>query len=113
MFEFVLAAIIVMLAVARLVKAQGANVRRYISVFTGVSLVALIIFYVVRVGGTLSAGFTDIVLLAFANMTAFVIVTQVCLYGAPYQRWSITVVDAGCAPPSTSSLTALLASSAA
>ena len=98
-FEFVLVAIIVMLTVARLVKAQGANVRRYISVFTGVSLVCLIIFYVARVGGTLSAGFTDIVLLAFANMTAFVIVVQVCLYGAPYQRWSITIVDAGYASP--------------
>lgn len=95
-FEFALASIIVMLTVARLVKAQGANMRRYISVFTGISLVALIIFYVVRVGGSVSAGFTDIMLLAFANMTAFVIVVQVCLYGAPYQRWSITIVDAGC-----------------
>jgi hypothetical protein len=96
-FEFALAAIIIMLTVASLVKAQGANMRRYISVFTGLSLVGLIIFYVVRVNGGASAGFTDIVLLAFANMTAFVIIVQVCLYAAPYQRWSITIVDAGCA----------------
>lgn len=95
-FEFVLVSIIVMLTVARLVKAQGANVRRYISLFTGISLFLLIIFYVLRVGGSVSAGFVDIVLLAFANMTLVVIFVQVCLYAAPYQRWSITIVDAGC-----------------
>ena len=97
LFEFVLAAAVILLAISNLVKAQGANVRRYISVFAGVGLGALIVYYGVAVGeGNLGSGLVDIILLTFANMTMATVVVQVCLYAAPYQRWAISVVDAGC-----------------
>ena len=97
LFEFVLAAAVLLLAISNLVKAQGANVRRYISVFAGVGMAGLIVYYAIEVGeGSLGSGLVDIVLLTFANMTLAVMVVQVCLYAAPYQRWSIAVVDAGC-----------------
>eukprot|EP00892_Ulva_mutabilis_P001698 jgi/Ulvmu1/11529/UM078_0018.1 len=94
-FELVLAVIGGMVFVAYLVRSQGANVRRYISLLSGIFLVTMLVLYLVVFGDTASAGFTDIVLLAFANVTAAVVVVQVALYAAPFQRWSITVVDAG------------------
>lgn len=96
-FEFVLVSGMIMLTVSNLVKAQGANVRRYISVFTGVALAGLIIYFSLANDNSLGAGLVDIVLLMFANVTLAIVIVQVCLYGAPYQRWSITTVDAGCA----------------
>jgi hypothetical protein len=95
-FELALAAVIILLSVSSLIKNRGANVRRYISVFTGVCLAALLSLYLFYVGrGDAAAGFTDIVLLSFANVMLFTILVQVALYAAPYQRWSITIVDAG------------------
>lgn len=92
-----LVAVIIMLAVSNLVKDQGANARRYISVVAGLSLGGLIVYYAVEVAdGNLGSGLVDIVLLMFANVTLAIVFVQVCLYAAPYQRWSITVVDAGC-----------------
>lgn len=94
-FELVLAIIAGMVFVAYLVRSQGANVRRYISLLSGVFLTTMLVLYLAVFGDNASAGFTDIVLLAFANVTAAVVVVQVALYAAPYQRWSITIVDAG------------------
>lgn len=94
-FELVLAIIAGMVFVAYLVRSQGANVRRYISILSGIFLTAMLVLYLSVFGDNASAGFTDIVLLAFANVTAAIVVVQVALYAAPYRRWSILVVDAG------------------
>lgn len=94
-FELVLAIIAGMVFVAYLVRSQGANVRRYISILSGIFLTAMLVLYLSVFGDNASAGFTDIVLLAFANVSAAIVVVQVALYAAPYRRWSILVVDAG------------------
>lgn len=94
-FELVLAIIAGMVFVAFLVRSQGANVRRYISILSGIFLTAMLVLYLSVFGDNASAGFTDIVLLAFANVTAAIVIVQVSLYAAPYRRWSIMIVDAG------------------
>jgi hypothetical protein len=96
LFEFVILAAIIMLTVTSVTKGQGGNARRYILLFVAAALVGLIIYYSVAVNVSLASGLVDIVLLMFANVTLGIVVVQVCLYAAPYQRWSITVVDAGC-----------------
>ena len=97
LFEVILAAAVLLLVISNLVKAQGANVRRYISVFAGVAMAGMIVYYAVEVGdGNLGSGLVNIVLLLFANVTLAIVVVQICLYAAPYQRWAISVVDAGC-----------------
>jgi hypothetical protein len=98
LFEFVILAGVIMLTVASLTKSQGGSARRYTTILAAVSLVGLIVYYSVEVveDNSLGAGLVEIVLLLFANVTLAVVVVQVCLYAAPYQRWSITIVDAGC-----------------
>lgn len=94
-FELVLAIIGGMMLVVYLVRSQGANMRRYVGLIAGIFLTAMLVLYLNVFGDSASAGFTDIVLLAFANVTAAIVVVQTALYAAPFSGWSIMIVDAG------------------
>lgn len=62
-----------------------------------VALVSLFVVFLVVVGKDASAGFTSVALLAAANWILATIIVQLCLYGAPYHKLSVAIVDAGCA----------------
>jgi hypothetical protein len=94
-FEIVVVALILLLALQRSIRSFGAAARRWIAVFAAVGLVALLVVYLVLIGKNASAGFTSVILLAAANYVAGTIIVQLCLYGAPYHRLSMVIVDAG------------------
>lgn len=97
LFEAVIAATLVMIAVNGLVKAQGANIRRYVSIVVFALVVGLIGYFLwaFDVQNENTSGFSDFVLLTFANVTFMVVLVQVCLYVFPYDRWSMQIVDFG------------------
>lgn len=97
LFEVVIAATLLMTTVAGLVKAQGANIRRYVSIIVLALVAGLSGYYVVAfdINNDQTGGFSDFVLLAYGNMTLMTIIVQVCLYVFPYERWSLQIVDFG------------------
>ena len=97
LFEAVLVATLLLTAVANLVKSQGANIRRYVSIIVFALVAGVIAYYVFAfdVNINKTGGFSDFVLLAYGNMTLMIVLVQVCLYVFPFERWSIQIVDFG------------------
>lgn len=97
LFESVIVATLILTAVAGMVKAQGANIRRYVSIIVFILVATVIGYYVAAFDFTTdrTGGFSDFVLLAYANMTLMIVLVQVCLYVFPYGRWSMQIVDFG------------------
>lgn len=97
LFEVVLVATLLMIAVAGLVKSQGANIRRYVSIIVFALVAGVVGYYVFafNVDINKTGGFSDFVLLAYGNMTLMIVLVQVCLYVFPYERWSMQIVDFG------------------
>lgn len=97
LFEGVLLAALLMVTVANMVKAKGANIRRYVSIVV-FGLVAGVVGYYIwafDVNNEKTGGFSDFALLAYANMTLMTIAVQICLYVFPYDRWAMQIVDFG------------------
>jgi hypothetical protein len=94
-FEIVVGIILALLALQRLARSWGRQLRRFVTIAAFVLFAAMFIVYLVFIGKNASAGFTDIVLLFFANFTLGVIVVQLTLYIAPYNELGVVLVNAG------------------
>lgn len=94
-FEFAVVVVLALLVLQRAARSWGRQLRRFVTIAAGVLFIVMFVLYLAYFGRDASAGFTNIVLLAFANVTLGIVIVQLVLYIAPYNELGVAIVNAG------------------
>jgi hypothetical protein len=94
-FEACIAIVLGLVTMQRVLRSWDRQLRRIITIFAFLLFVVMFVLYIVFIGKNSSAGFTDLMLIGFANITLATIIVQLTLYIAPYNEFGVSIVDSG------------------